>query len=55
MVITGGDGDRATLPSFWQLLAVVLTTVLAVTALTAVPARIGARRPVIETLKAELA
>jgi putative ABC transport system permease protein len=55
MVITGGDGDRATLPSFWQLLAVVLATVLAVTALTVVPARLGGRRPVSETLQAELA
>jgi ABC-type lipoprotein release transport system permease subunit len=55
MVITGGDGDRATLPSLWQLLAVVLATVLAVAALTAVPARLGGRRPVTESLQAELA
>jgi putative ABC transport system permease protein len=51
--ITGGDRDRATLPSFWQLLAVVLATALAVAALTAVPARLGGRRPVTETLQAE--
>jgi hypothetical protein len=44
--ITGGDSDRATLPSLWQLLAVVLATVLVVAALTAVPARLGGRRPV---------
>jgi hypothetical protein len=50
MAITGGDGDRATLPSLWQLVAVVLATVLVVTALTAVPARLGGRRPVTETL-----
>ncbi|GAA1002480.1 hypothetical protein GCM10009556_000570 [Acrocarpospora pleiomorpha] len=48
--ITGGDSDRATLPSLWQLLAVVLATVLVVAALTAVPARLGARRPVTEAL-----
>jgi ABC-type lipoprotein release transport system permease subunit len=48
--ITGGDGDRATLPSLWQLLVLVLATVLVVAALTAVPARLGGRRPVTETL-----
>jgi ABC-type lipoprotein release transport system permease subunit len=53
--ITGGDSDRATLPSLWQRLALVLATVLVVTALTAVPARLGGRRPVTETLQAELA
>jgi hypothetical protein len=50
MAITGGDGDRATLPSLWQLLAVVLATVLVVAALTAVPARLTGRRPVTEAL-----
>jgi ABC-type lipoprotein release transport system permease subunit len=53
--ITGGDSDRATLPSLWQRLAVVPATVLVVAALTAVPARLGGRRPVTETLQAELA
>ncbi|MFC4530066.1 FtsX-like permease family protein [Sphaerisporangium dianthi] len=48
--ITGGDGDRATLPSLGQLLVVVLATVLVVAALTAVPARLSARRPVTESL-----
>jgi putative ABC transport system permease protein len=52
--ITGGDGGRATLPSLWQRLALVLATVLVVAALTAVPARLGGRRPVTETLQAEL-
>jgi ABC-type lipoprotein release transport system permease subunit len=52
--ITGGDSDRATLPSLWQRLAVVLATVLVVAVLTAVPARLGGRRPVTETLQAEL-
>jgi putative ABC transport system permease protein len=51
--ITGGDSDRATLPSLWQRLAVVLATVLVVAALIAVPARLGGRRPVTETLQAE--
>jgi ABC-type lipoprotein release transport system permease subunit len=54
IAITGGDSDRATLPSFWQLLAVVLATALVVAALTAVPARLGGRRPVTEALQAEL-
>jgi ABC-type lipoprotein release transport system permease subunit len=53
--ITGGDSHKATLPSLWQLLTVVLATVLVVAALTAVPARLGGRRPVTETLQAELA
>jgi ABC-type lipoprotein release transport system permease subunit len=53
--ITGGDSDRATLPPLWQLLALVAGTVLVVAALTAVPARLGGRRPVTETLQAELA
>jgi ABC-type lipoprotein release transport system permease subunit len=53
--ITGGDSDRATLPPLWQLLALVLGTVIVVAALTAVPARLGGRRPVTETLQAELA
>jgi ABC-type lipoprotein release transport system permease subunit len=51
--ITGGDSDRATLPPRWQLLAVVAGTVIVVAALTAVPARLGGRRPVTETLQAE--
>ena len=53
--ITGGDSHKATLPSPWQQLAVVLATVLVVAALTTVPARLGGRRPVTETLQAELA
>jgi ABC-type lipoprotein release transport system permease subunit len=53
--LTGGESDRATLPPLWQLLALVFATVLVVAALTAVPARLGGRRPVAETLRAELA
>jgi ABC-type lipoprotein release transport system permease subunit len=55
MVITGGDSDRATLPPWWQLAALVAGTVLLVAALTAVPARLAGRRPVTATLGAELA
>jgi putative ABC transport system permease protein len=53
--ITGGDRSRAALPSPWQLLALVLATVFVVAALTAVPARLGGRRPVTEALRADLA
>jgi ABC-type antimicrobial peptide transport system permease subunit len=53
--VTGGGNGRATLPPLWQLLALVLATVLAVAALTAVPARLGGRRPVTGSLHAELA
>ncbi|WP_431915656.1 FtsX-like permease family protein [Nonomuraea jabiensis] len=48
--ITGGDSDKATLPAPWQLIAMVLVTVPAVAALTAVPAHLGGRRPVTATL-----
>jgi hypothetical protein len=34
---TGGDSDGGTLPTLWQLLALVLATVLVVAALTTVP------------------
>ncbi|MGN9908716.1 FtsX-like permease family protein [Phytohabitans sp. LJ34] len=49
--ITGGERARATLPSSWQLLALVVATVLVVAALTAVPAGLGGRRPVSDTLR----
>ncbi len=48
-------GDSTTIPPLWQLLAVVAGTVIVVAGLTAVPARIGARRPVAEILQSELA
>jgi putative ABC transport system permease protein len=51
--IAGGDSDRAMLPPLWQLLALIAGTVLVVALLTAVPARLGGRRPVTETLLAE--
>ena len=55
ITITDGDSAKATLPGPWQLLVLVLTTVLIVAALTSVPAGLGGRRPVSETLSTELA
>ncbi|HET8620089.1 MAG TPA: FtsX-like permease family protein [Acidimicrobiales bacterium] len=49
------SSDGTANPPLWQLLAVVPVTVLVVTALTTIPARLGARRPAAETLQAELA
>jgi ABC-type lipoprotein release transport system permease subunit len=48
-------GSSALLPPAWSLVAVVLGSALVVTALTAIPARIGARRPVAEILQSETA
>ena len=48
----GGGGDGVSTP-LWQLLAVVPATVLLVAVLTAIPARISARRPVAEILQSE--
>jgi ABC-type lipoprotein release transport system permease subunit len=47
--------DPVTIPPTWQLLAVVLGSALVITALTAIPARISARRSAGEILQAELA
>jgi ABC-type lipoprotein release transport system permease subunit len=52
-LIAAVDTDVTTNPPLWQLLAVVPGTVLVVAALTTVPARIGAHRPIAETLQAE--
>jgi putative ABC transport system permease protein len=49
------DPDSITMPPLWQLLAVVPGTVLVVAGLTAIPARIGARRPVAGVIQSELA
>jgi putative ABC transport system permease protein len=54
-LISAVDPDSTTLPPLWQLLAVVPGTVLVVAGLTAIPARIGARRPAAEILQSELA
>ncbi|MCP2167217.1 FtsX-like permease family protein [Goodfellowiella coeruleoviolacea] len=48
--ITGGDSDKTTLPVPWQLITLMLVTVLAVAGLTAVPAHLGGRRPVTDVL-----
>ena len=50
----GGGGDGVSTP-LWQLLAVVPVTVLVVAVLTAIPARMDARRPVAEVLASERA
>lgn len=50
MEITGGDSTKATLPVPWQWTTLILSTVLTVAALTAVPAHLGGRRPVTDTL-----
>jgi ABC-type lipoprotein release transport system permease subunit len=54
-LIAVADPDGAPTAPLWQLLAVVPGTVLVIAALTAVPARISARRPVAEILQSELA
>jgi putative ABC transport system permease protein len=54
-LIALADPDGAPTPPLWQLLAIVPGTVLVIAALTAVPARISARRPVAEILQSELA
>ena len=47
-------GKPMAVPPAWQLLATVLGSLLLLGALTAVPARLGARRPVAEILQSEL-
>jgi putative ABC transport system permease protein len=54
LVVAVSHGRTLTIPSAWWLVAVVLGTLLVVTGLTAIPARIGARRPVAEILQSEL-
>jgi ABC-type lipoprotein release transport system permease subunit len=54
-LIEAVDTGDPTIAPLWQLLAVVPGTVLVVALLTAIPARIGARRPVAEILQSELA
>jgi putative ABC transport system permease protein len=50
--LAGGRVDQASPPILW-LLAVIPATLLAVAALTAIPARIGANRAVAEVLRSE--
>ncbi|HEY8472571.1 MAG TPA: FtsX-like permease family protein [Natronosporangium sp.] len=47
------DDDAVTIPPVWQLIALLLGCVLVIAALTATPARIGARRPAMEVLHGE--
>jgi putative ABC transport system permease protein len=54
-LINAVDPDSTTMPPLWQLLAVVPATVLVIAGLTAIPARISARRPVAEVLQSERA
>jgi ABC-type lipoprotein release transport system permease subunit len=54
-LISVADPDATTLPPLWQLLAVVPAAVLVIAVLTAVPARLAARRPAAEVLQAERA
>jgi putative ABC transport system permease protein len=53
LIATADPDATTTLAPLWQLLAVVPGTVLVVAALTAIPARINARRPVAEILASE--
>jgi uncharacterized protein (DUF983 family) len=54
LIAAVSSDETANLP-LWQLFAVVSVTVLVVATLTAIPARLGARRPTAEILQAELA
>jgi ABC-type lipoprotein release transport system permease subunit len=54
-LIAAVDPDGMTMPPLWELLAVVPGTALIVAGLTAIPARISARRPVAEILRSEMA
>jgi putative ABC transport system permease protein len=49
------QGGGSVTPPAWWLIAVVLGTVLAVAGLTAIPARLDARRPAAQILQAETA
>jgi putative ABC transport system permease protein len=51
-LVAGGDLKEAVPPLLW-LLAVIPATLIAVASVTWVPARVGARRPVAEVLRAE--
>jgi len=51
--LANSGGARATvIPPAWWLVAAVLGTMIALAALTAIPARIGARRPIAPVLTA---
>ena len=52
-LIEAADPDAVTLAPLWQMIAVLVGTVVVVAALTAIPARLSARRPVVEVLASE--
>ena len=54
-IANGGGATATILPPAWWLAAAVLGILVAVAGLTAIPARIGARRPAAEILQAETA
>jgi putative ABC transport system permease protein len=54
-LFTAVSDTDPSVPPLWQLLAVVPGTVLVIAVLTAIPARLGARRPAAEILRAERA
>jgi putative ABC transport system permease protein len=54
LVLAADDGGTFTVPPAWWLAAAVAGTLAVVVVLTAVPAWIGARRPVAEILQAEM-
>jgi ABC-type antimicrobial peptide transport system permease subunit len=54
LMVSHHDGETV-YPAAWQLVATVIGALLVLGALTAVPARLGARRSVAEVLQAELA
>jgi ABC-type antimicrobial peptide transport system permease subunit len=49
------NGQTLIIPPTWQLLAVVAGTLLVMAGLTAIPSRVGARRPMAEILQSETA
>jgi hypothetical protein len=51
-IANGGGTQVMVIPPAWWLAAAVLGTVVAVAALTACPARIGARQPIAPVLTA---
>jgi putative ABC transport system permease protein len=53
-VLLAAVSDSVVAPPAWQLLAVVPVTVLAIAGLTAIPARMSARRPVADILQSEM-
>jgi ABC-type antimicrobial peptide transport system permease subunit len=55
LYVAVSNGGVITIPPLWQLLAVVIGAVAVVAGLTAIPARLGARRPVAEILQSEAA